>query len=782
VIISGDVLQGASVDLRGIEQVLSFADADEQLPTLDVASGATLDLTAAQASGKSITGLGSVRVHGLNADTNLDGVQAANLTVVFDANADISARTLPVGVDAYELSDHVEVTFDVGHLEGINITVNGPLGNGAAVLNGNITSGTFDWRNLPSNLNFGEDKTIEVAFGAILKITAAQADTLSEAGFTITGAGTVEVTTVTVLESLDLSGILTDSLLVTNNAIILANEATLKVNNRNFDMPVSKQGATATVEIAGDVANNESLDLTVIPTGIAVDLLGAASANMQLGEGAYLYARVEQLVGEVVQGAGTIVLSGNAAAGLDLSDIEVNLDVSGVTGLNLTDSPVTLLPNYASTQTLHTLTLSYAQVTGQTYGAGPFADVVIKAIAPNAETSSAADLQGLTAHKITAIVDSDVTFTGNLGNAEVSVNDNKVLTTTAAIATGKVISGLGTLNIPGDITTAVTIDLTQVSTQYLTFLDGNVNAIAVANGATLKINADVATNGMAITGAGTVDMQNGHTENQYNFDGVTATHSYLTFSNDGVLNVGTVLTGVDKISLAAGTTEMSASQANGRVFEGLGGVKIHDADGTQTFNGTAYSDTFLGQGSNNDAVDFSKKDGDGNDISGSDTVRFSGDASDMTVTGLTFGALVDNPNADVLDFSNLANDFSNVNHTPTSEVYEWVSVTDNLTISFKMTGYVVGVTGGTAENAAGVANLFANYDKRLNKTVDDGSDMVFMVANAAGDTHVWHWHDVLGTTGRGDVQASELIKMATLIGVNQSEIIKIEESNIHFIV
>jgi hypothetical protein len=772
VIISGDVLQGTSVDLRGIEHELSFADAIEgQMPTLAVAKDATLDLRAAQATGKSITGLGTVRVHGLNSDTQLDGVDVDHVTVVFDASDDVSSFTVSNKVEAFELNNGAVVLFNAAQMNGISVT-----GDGQAALGGDITTGTVDWLNLSSNLNFGQDGTIRVDLGATLKITAAQADYLSTQGYTITGEGTVEVTTAAVENNLDLTSILTKVLVVNSQEITMADGAIFKINASNYNLSVLKDGTVATVQIAGDVAQNTNLDLRTIDPGIAVDLLGTGTGNehthMQLGSGANLYARAEQLAGESVQGAGTIVVSGDASAGLILSDIAVNLDVSGVTGLSLTVAPVSILPDY---QVTRTLTLSYAQVTGATYDAGQ-ADVVIKFI----EATQNADLSGLSADKITSIVDDNVTFIGNFGDAEVSVDVTKVLTTSAAIASGVAIGGLGELNISGDITEPVTVDLTKVSTSALTFWDNDVSAIEVVSGAVLQINADTA-NGLTISGTGTVDVRDAQTGVAYDFSTITAATSKVNFVDAGQLHADTNLTGVDEISLAAGTTEFSAEQANGRVFSGLGAVKIYDAAGTQNFKGTGFNDTFWGQGSDSDVVDFSKQDGGGNDISGSDTVRFSGDPSDMSVTGLTFGAFLDNTEADVLDFSNLSGLLNNVNKGQADADYQGISINTDLASSFKMTGYVIGLSGATVENERGVADLFSLFNDKLNKTVDAGGDMVFLIANAAGNTNVWHWHDVQGA-GQGDIQQAELTKMGTLVGVGQTDISLIVASSIHFIV
>jgi hypothetical protein len=356
------------------------------------------------------------------------------------------------------------------------------------------------------------------------------------------------------------------------------------------------------------------------------------------------------------------------------------------------------------------------------------------------------------------------------------------------------------LNISGDITEAMTVDLTKVSTSSLTFWDNEENAIDVASGAVLQIHAGVANN-LAISGAGTVDVRDAQTGDPYNFSTITAINLHLTFANAGQLNASTDLTGVDQISLAEGTTEMSGSQADGREFSGLGGVKIHDetTDNAQHYKGTAFADTIIGSGGDGIEVLVNKKlvnvPADTVDLSqgGQDTVVFSGDLNDLAVTGMTFGM---GNEADVLNFSNLSASLhntaaggalANANSDATLIPYQLLNMDQALPST--VTGHVIGFTGVTIEDERSVANLFTLLGNALNNKVNVNDDLIFLIANTGGDTNIWHWQDqpTTGVNGHaldGNVQFDELTRLGSLMGVDQTDIATLlwsNISNIHFV-
>jgi hypothetical protein len=416
------------------------------------------------------------------------------------------------------------------------------------------------------------------------------------------------------------------------------------------------------------------------------------------------------------------------------------------------------------------------------------------------------NLSGIAADTVTLDVDvysgnTPVTVTGQLGSTQVNVLGYAQLNISAALASGVTIGGEGQVFITGDVTTG-TVDLSKVTAVSLSFDDGDNNAIDVAADATLILGAaQVLSSGADFTGAGTVSLVGVHLNEVSALGNVSATTKNITFVEAGSLLSSEVsFAGVHEITLAAGTTELTAAQAAGRVFSGLGGVTIHDANGVQSFSGTTFSDTFLGQGGDNDTVDFAKQDNQGHDISGSDTVRFSGEASDLSISGLSFGS---GDNADVLDFSNLSSQLYNHNNSAnghvssaTGSLYNQVAVQEDgalwsentsdhsmsfvpLDSSLRFTGFVAAMLDVTAENARGVASVFA-ISNTLNKLVDSGGDMVFLIANSAGDTNVWHWTDAGALDG--NVQQAELTKLATLIGIDQTDLANIRENNLHFVV
>jgi hypothetical protein len=770
---SVQIADDVTVDVVDFTTIIASLDFTED--GLDVAEGATLELTATQASGSTITGgLGDVRVHGLQNNTDLSLVNA-NVRVVFDENTDISLQSANGYVDAYDVTDY-EVTFSTDQLN--NATV---YGDGSVVLVGESINVALDLRDVSPEI-YLDSAEFAVGANGSLQITGTQANFFFTEGYTITGGGTVEVTTADPSGDLNLSGILTSGLVVNDDTIALEDGATLTVNASNFDMAVSKDGDTATVEIIGDLAATTSLDLTGIADGIAVDLLGTDLDAMQLGDGAQLMARAEQLAGESVEGTGTIVLTGDASAGLILSAISVNLDVSGVTGLSLTGEFASTLPQYAVTRTL---TLSYAQAPVENYNAG-LADVVIKSI----DSATNADLTFITANSITAMVDSSVNFTGDFGSAEVSVDDGEVLTTTAAIASGVTISGLGTLNISGNIVggeniaSLVTVNLTNVSTSALTFNDvendevGTDNTIVVGEFAVLILNADLAS-GQSITGAGAVSIVNAQVGTSYMFDDVTADDTTVTFADAGTVHADTILDGIHTVVLhdadlaGVDVTTMTAAQADGVHFTGsTGALQVTAADGTQTLFGTAQDDLFIGGNllgliADRDEVDLGAS-------GGADTIKWTAaDYNQMKV--LNFTALAnDGSQEDVLDFSLLSG-----LHNPNGEAVYEALVTDAVSNpSPSITSKVVGLTDLSAgDSAASVESLFKSSGGFLNNLVNKDNvtptDMVFLIANKAenSDINVWHWVDSSGgSNADGNLQGSELTLLGTLSGVNKEDL------------
>ncbi|OYU32459.1 MAG: hypothetical protein CFE39_03050 [Comamonadaceae bacterium PBBC2] len=690
----------------------------------------------------------------------------AHVSVSVTDSVDVSGNTMLDSVDQYTVTDQTTLTLNASEASGR--TIDGP---GTAVIVGNVSSGTVDLTGVSANLEFFEGD-ITVSDNAILKVT------VNQLGSTlVSGDGTLEIVG-------DLADATTMDLQADTVADIGFGDEGIDITGATLKMTATQiQGqdihGAGTLVVGGNVPGNRwTMDLTTVSTDTAIDFADSSddAFGITIGANSVLAINAAHLSGKFVSGPGTIQIYGTLTDAIDLSHVDTAVSID-LTQLDALDS-LPDLPGLASGQEL---VLTTSQAAGLTIDQ-PDATVRITNVsdALDGDGNLNVDLSHITADTVTLDVDvpswdTPVTVTGELGSTQVTVEGYAQLIISADLASDVTIGGAGQVLITGDVTSG-TVNLTHITVDSLSFDDGS---IAVPEDATLIVNASQVISSEAnFTGPGTVSIVGTHLDEVSALSSVSATVKNITFVESGsLLNSDVSFAGVNEITLAEGTTEFTAAQAAGRVFSGLGGVTIHDAAGTQTFNGTAYSDTFLGQGSNSDGVDFGKQDGDGNDVSGSDTVRFSGDASDMTVTGLTFGALVDNAQADVLDFRNLA--LNNIHAA--GSVYEQLSIDGEISLPTHLTGYVIGFSDVTAEDARGVANLFSLLSNALNKTVDNGGDMVFLIANAAGNTNVWHWHDVSALTGNGDVQSGELTKLGTLVGVDQTEIAKIEQNNIHFI-
>ncbi|MDH6082324.1 Ig-like domain-containing protein [Umezakia ovalisporum] len=169
----------------------------------------TLTLTAAQASGKSITGTGAVTVTGLTATTDLSGVGAGlNVTATVTAATNISGNNNLGTVDSFQV-DAGTLTLSAAQAGGKSIT-----GTGAVTVTGltattdlsgvgaglNVTATVTAATDISGNNNLGTVDTFQVNAGQTLTLSAVQASAKS-----ITGTGALTVTGFTA--STDLSGV-----------------------------------------------------------------------------------------------------------------------------------------------------------------------------------------------------------------------------------------------------------------------------------------------------------------------------------------------------------------------------------------------------------------------------------------------------------------------------------------------------------------------------------------------------------------------------------------------
>ena len=338
---AGDALNIVSSATVNVEEVNSGADLGG-LQTVDVGSGSTFTGLAAQLSGTSITGSGTVNVTALD-DTpgaNLSGITASTVT---------AAATLGDG-------------------ETVNFT--GNLGSAAVALAG--TNGGDDIFNV-DGATMGT-ATFTVDANAILQGTAAKLT-----GVTATGAGTTAITALHSTLAADLSGIDTttttaafdgngtftgtldgavvtvgDTFTMTAAANVVAGETINKVNTGVLAVRVGTADATIDLTtILGDALSSVTVFENTTFTGTLDD-----TVSTSIDTGVTLTIAASKVSGKVVTGDGAIIIQGvdgttdltnvNPSSGVTATlaadvDISTNSDLGNVDNFSIdNDADVTM--------------------------------------------------------------------------------------------------------------------------------------------------------------------------------------------------------------------------------------------------------------------------------------------------------------------------------------------------------------------------------------------------------------------------------------------------------
>ncbi|WP_288365919.1 Ig-like domain-containing protein [uncultured Marinobacter sp.] len=342
---------------------------------IGVNQGATLTLTAAQADARIISGEGGVQITALEAtpDADLSAITATgNVEANFNAGtgtdvtftgqlggAEVSVTSGNLSLEAgastdaagFAVAEGASLTGSAAQLDGLTITGSGgvsvtdlaentDLSGFADALD--VTASVNQSLDLRSNPDLNAVDAYQVAAGATLNLTAAQAN-----GLTISGDGNLIISNLSETPDADLSGI-----------------------TANTEVQV-----TSSVEFTGNAGDPASVGFTV-----------EEGRTLALDSGA--------VDGRTIEGSGTLAVTGtvaadgNGSAALDVSNLTVNgVDLTGATldpdisDLTLASSSVfTLLPEQAEQLTLtgnegtNSLTID---VSGLFAGGGTSADLAV---------------------------------------------------------------------------------------------------------------------------------------------------------------------------------------------------------------------------------------------------------------------------------------------------------------------------------------------------------------------------------------------------------------------
>lgn len=189
---------GKAIVTTSGDGILNVDSATIGTATFSVASGATLQGSAAKLGGVSVTGAGSVEVTALGASTNLSSLNSTlNVTATVSSSVDISSNSNLATVDAYSVASGQTLTMTASQADAKSIagaggvTITGVAGNEtlniATAGTNSITAGVG-----ADNITLGSGTDTLVYAGATLSTTETHARTfqaLTTAGQSVTVDG-----------------------------------------------------------------------------------------------------------------------------------------------------------------------------------------------------------------------------------------------------------------------------------------------------------------------------------------------------------------------------------------------------------------------------------------------------------------------------------------------------------------------------------------------------------------------------------------------------------------
>jgi hypothetical protein len=347
---------------------LDVTEVTNALPEFAVEAGATLTLTAAQASGLTVTGDGNVVITELEStlDADLNGIDAAT-TLVLTENVTLeAAATLPTAAvtleGAFTLDASALTEFDatsievptgatvvvdqsqVGNTEGLAIT---GAGDARVVIPEDMGGAAFSQADL-SNITAATTIVISDASSTVFEGSFNDAQAVTIASTLEQDPDTDEVFDITDAQNLPASIVLDgvnlqataaqlDGLTVTgaSSVTVVALDATPAADLSGIadTLPVTIDLGAATVEFTGEIGG---VDLTVNGSG-TLDVTGATTfgaSSVTVGENLTLTLDGSQLTGTTIDGDGTVNLEGDVLA----ADVNAILVATAVPTVVLTNA------------------------------------------------------------------------------------------------------------------------------------------------------------------------------------------------------------------------------------------------------------------------------------------------------------------------------------------------------------------------------------------------------------------------------------------------------------
>ncbi|MDC8443662.1 hypothetical protein JJO83_13310 [Halomonas aquamarina] len=336
------IVDGDNYDLTGITNLTVDGG------SVNVGSGATLTLTAAQADGVTITGAGTVVLEGGDADASYDlsGI-SANLNIAgVNAEAEL---TLPEAV-----ANNRTLTVDVDQLDGVSIAGSGTIAIDQSGTNGQLTAdadltgitaditGAIDvnTHELTLRADQADDRAITNAPTGSVVITGLDGEAYDFSGITAVNASAVISSNLTLNADTVLAGTESLELVLENDAQVTLSAAqadTVDITNQvdEDDNEISNGTAIITGELGAEVLSGIEtvLDLRQLDAASTISLSGLSASSVLI--------TAAQADGATIAGAPTVVTGTLALAAANDGTLAANL--SGIADLDLRQATI---PDY----------------------------------------------------------------------------------------------------------------------------------------------------------------------------------------------------------------------------------------------------------------------------------------------------------------------------------------------------------------------------------------------------------------------------------------------------
>ena len=708
--------------------------------SVTIEDGATLTLSAADAdlfSGISATGSGSTNI------TALDATLDADLSTISSTSG-----TVVAGFDN----------------SGIFI---GNLGDAVVTVANNQT--------FTANETVVDGKNLTGGVGSIVEINGAA----SGASVDI---GSITTSKLTVAESI--SGSLT-----INNATIDVDASSITTGTKAITINTDQLDQNFTGGAGSD---------TVVTSGTGA-YTGTLSSIENFDNTNAVSFTADKLSGE------TIEFSGAAITIVDL-DLNATADLSGLTAANAATITIDIDNNVTFSGTLDTsnaitfdlsadnvtLTSTAAKLDGKTVtDSANTTTVEITAL----DASLGAQLQNINADSVTAAFDNSGVFTGNLGNAVVSVANAEIMSTSLSIADSKFIGGAGKLELNSG--------------------SGNFNAINVSAAAIVlatALGASVTLNSVVTSVDAAAHAENVTINVADSLDFDTKTVSFSGGTGSDVLNVGlassegitsnvTVDGNINDFNvelLGSGTSNIDATNINATIT--LTGGNGGDATLTNVSNDVGAdafasgenldvtltnTDATISTGAGTNVIDALALDAtktltlDGTQ-GGDTTVQI--DEADIAASGTTDNLTVDTAGNFDNNITTGSGD-DNVEGSQGTDVINMTSGTD--TLDFSNIGTAINATETTVAGT-NVNTSFSNVDNLVGASGQDDTYTVdFANINNLvfdGNTNATSAGDTVALTGSGSTTVSDTqfdnIENLDIIGLNTGNTLDITYDNL----